>query len=95
MYNAANYKCVDQKDFDAQVKNLDAELDEIRKMIASGSESKYIIDGMKKRLTVKKAEDPEKVEMTQKIHKLHEAIERLCIASKVDTHITEKLNLSI
>jgi len=33
-------------------------------MIASGSESKFIIDGMKKRLTVKKAEDPEKVEMT-------------------------------
>ena len=34
LYNAANYKCVDQNDFDAQVQGLDAELDEIRKLIA-------------------------------------------------------------
>jgi len=95
LYNAANYKCINPVEFDNQVKGLEEELDEIRKLIAQGSESKYIIDNMKKRLTVKKPQDPEKVEMVNKITKLQEAIERLCIAPKVNEIMSKDLDKSI
>lgn len=50
---------------------------------------------MKRKLTVKKAEDPEKIEMVGKINKLQEAIERLCIAPRINTILAKDLSPSI
>lgn len=95
MFNATNYKSVNQGEFDHQVRNLEQELDEIRKLIAQGSESKHVIDGMKRNLTVKKAEDPETTLMVERIKKLEEAIEKLSISKVVIKVIDEELKPSI
>jgi hypothetical protein len=95
MFNATNYKSVNQGEFDHQVRNLEQELDEIRKLIAQGSESKHVIDGMKRNLTVKKAEDPETTMMVERIKKLEEAIEKLSISKVVIKVIDEELKPSI